>query len=322
MSNSSVFDPTVFDPKNVDEETAGLNAAIEKAMAAAPPMQTLKPQEIRDQRESGESIWGPIVRLDEAQDRMIPGPGGDIRVRVFIPETINGVYLYIHGGGFMLMRADYFDQALSDISKTCRVAVVSVDYRLAPEDPYPAGSDDCEAAALWLVEKAKSEFGTENLLIGGESAGGNLSVATLLRLRDRHGFTGFRGANLGFGIYDLSGAPSARNWGERNLILSKDVMDWFNENYVSAEKMRDPDVSPLYAGLADMPPALFTVGTEDPLLDDSLFMHARWMAAGNEAELAVYPGGAHGFTAFPIAIAQQAKERVYEFMIRTVKAAN
>ena len=76
----------------------------------------------------------------------------------------------------------------------------------------------------------------------------------------------------------------------------------------------DPDVSPLHAHLHDMPPALFTVGTYDPLLDDSLFMHARWLAAGNESELAVYPGGPHGFDAAPIPIGQQARERVRAFI--------
>ncbi len=86
-----------------------------------------------------------------------------------------------------------------------RPAVLSVDHRLAPEHPFPAGPDDCEAAARWLVDRAEAEFGTARLLIGGESAGAHLSVLTLLRLRDRHGITGtFRAAHLTFGPYDLS----------------------------------------------------------------------------------------------------------------------
>jgi acetyl esterase/lipase len=103
-------------------------------------------------------------------------------------------------------------------------------------------------------------------------------------------------------------------WGERNLILSTPIMEWFNHEYVPAERRRDPDVSPLYADLARMPSALFTVGTLDPLLDDSLFMHARWIAAGNRAELAIYPGGVHAFTAFPLALGRRANERICEFI--------
>ena len=91
-------------------------------------------------------------------------------------------------------------------------------------------------------------------------------------------------------------------------------MEWFNENYVPREQWRDPYVSPLYADLQGMPKALFTVGTLDPLLDDSLFMASRWTAAGNEAELAVYPGGIHAFNAFPIPLAGKANNRIIDFI--------
>ena len=140
-----------------------------------------------------------------------------------------------------------------------------------------------EAAALWLVKQAKKEFGTDRLLIGGESAGSNLAVDALIRLRDRHGFTGFAAANLPYGWFDLSDTPSVRRWGERELILSARTMSWFSDYYVSGAQRREPEVSTLYASLHDLPPALFTAGTLDPLLDDSLFMYTRWIAAGNAA---------------------------------------
>jgi acetyl esterase/lipase len=127
-------------------------------------------------------------------------------------------------------------------------------------------------------------------------------------LRDRHGLRPFAAADLVFGVYDVDGTPSVRNWGERVLVLSRPIMQWFGDHFVPAELRKDPDVSPIYADLSGMPPALFTVGTMDPLIDDTLFMHARWVGAGNEAELGVYPGGSHGFTGFPIGIGKKARD--------------
>ena len=313
-----IIDPKVFDPAAIDSETADFNERLEKEMSAMPPLYKFEPQVIRDARAAGYSVFGPVKHLDEARDRRIPGPAGDIALRVFVPDKAAGVYLHIHGGGFVLGRADQQDEFLAQISKACQVAVVSVDYRLAPEHTYPAAPDDCEAAALWLVENSLKEFGCNTLLIGGESAGANLSVATLLRMRDRHDFRGFGGAVLTYGGYDMSMTPSVRRWGERYLILTTKIIEWFHGNYVPAAKHTDPDVSPLYADLSELPPALFTIGTQDPLLDDSLFMYMRWLAAGNKAELTVYPGGIHAFNFFPIKLAEKANTRINDFIIGAV----
>ncbi|MFQ5771711.1 MAG: alpha/beta hydrolase [bacterium] len=318
MSDMSIIDPQLFDPAAIDPETAVFNARIEKELSNQPLLYTFEPQTIRDARAAGHSIFGPIKRLDEARDRVVAGPAGDIPIRVFMPKEIKGIYMHIHGGGFMLGTADQHDELLDGISKSCQVAVVSVGYRLAPENPYPAAPDDCEAVAVWLAENSSSEFGSNKLVIGGESAGANLSVVTLLRMRDRHDFTQFSGAILTYGGYDLSMTPSARQWGERYLILTTKIIEWFHENYAPAEKFLDPDVSPLYADLSRMPPALFTVGTLDPLLDDSLFMHKRWQAVGKTSELAVYPGGIHAFNFFPIGLAHKANARINEFITRAV----
>lgn len=309
-----VPDPAMFRPAAVDAETAKFNDAIERLIATQPPINEMPPQVIRDARESGASIFGAVVRVDWATERRIRGPGGEITMRQFVPETVNGVYLHIHGGGFMLGRAHHQDLRLAALATQCQVAVLSVDYRLAPEYPYPAAPDDCEAAAVWLAAQARREFGTERLLIGGESAGANLAAVVLLRMRDRHRFTGFSGAVLTFGVFDIAMTPSARRWGGRNLIINTPIMQWFSDHYVPAERRRDPDVSPLYADLCEMPPAIFSVGTLDPLLDDTLFMHARWVAAGNRAELHVYPGAIHGFIAFPLEIARRATERIDQFV--------
>lgn len=311
-----LIDPRVFDPANIDPETAQLNLAIEKTLSAAPPICRYRPADIRAARAAGNSIWGPIRHAAGARDRMIAGPAGEIRLRVLVPDKVEAVYLHMHGGGFMLGQADHFDVMLDNIAQSCNVAVVSVDYRLAPENPYPAGPDDCEAAALWLTENCLAEFGSQKLLIGGESAGANLATVTLLRMRDRHSFSEFCGAVLNYGVYDLSMTPSARNWGERNLILNSEIIRWFNQNYVPAGNYREPGISPLFADLRAMPAALLTVGTLDPLIDDSLFMHQRWLAAGNPAELAIYPGGMHAFDAFPIRLARKAHTRIREFILK------
>jgi len=263
------------------------------------------------------------VRLPHAETRTIRGPGGELPLRILRPKgEVRGVYLHFHGGGMALGSEDMMDPALDALANAAGAVVVSVGYRLAPEHPYPAGPDDCEAAALWLIEHARRELGSERLVIGGESAGAQLSAITLLRLRDRHGATPFRAANLVYGCYDLTLTPSVRNWGERYLILSTPIVEWFAPMWVPDRARRaDPDVSPLRADLRGLPPALFSVGTLDPLLDDSLFMAARWTAAGNRAELAVFPGGVHGFNLFPLPIAKELNRRCHAFVAEALSGA-
>ena len=99
-------------------------------------------------------------------------------------------------------------------------------------------------------------------------------------------------------------------------MLNTPITEYFVRSFAPSDRLEDPDVSPIFADLAGLPPALFTVGTEDPLFDDTQMMFDRWRAAGNQAELAVYPGGAHGFDAFPIALAEEALTRMYAFLER------
>lgn len=307
------LDPALFAPAAVAAETHAANARIGEVLAAAPGIWEAPPAATRAARAEGRGWQGPIVRLEQARVRSIPGPGGEVPVRVFVPEQVRGVHLYIHGGGWVLGGADQQDQALWDLATAAQCAVVSVEYRLAPEHPYPAAPDDCEAVALWLARHAQRELGSARITIGGGSAGAHLAAVTLLRMRDRHGFTDFAGADLVFGVYDCEETPSLRA-GANALLLPRPAMRWFIDCFVPPALRGDPDVSPLRANLHEMPPALFTVGTLDPLLDDSLFMHQRWIAAGNQAELAVYPGGIHGFVAMPTAIGAAARARSQEFI--------
>ncbi len=246
-----------------------------------------------------------VLRSDKAVDRTIDGPAGPLRLREFRPENIDGAMLHIHGGAWMLGEPELTDLLNEALSENLHLAIVSVDYRLAPEHPYPAGPDDCEAAALWLIEHAAEEYGTDRLLIGGESAGAHLSAVTLLRLRDRHQLARrFCGTNLVFGPFDLGHLPSARGIGTGpDLdVLDADDMRFMADQFapnLTADQRRAPDLSPLYADLQGMVPAIFTVGTADHLLDDTLLFADRWFLAGNTAELLVYPDAPHGCIAIP-----------------------
>jgi acetyl esterase/lipase len=305
---------------DVAEQTRAFNQTLAETLAALPaPYEVDDPPASRAARARGEGPFPAPARLEEGEDQAITGRAGQIPLRVFTPPVVHGVYLHIHGGGWTLGSAAGQDVQLWRLARTAEVAVVSVDYRLSPEHPYPAAPDDCEDAARWLVDNAEREFGTDRLTIGGESAGAHLSVVTLLRLGAQA--AAFRAAQLSFGAYDLSMTPSQRQWGEFNLVLSGPIMAWFYEQFVpgtSPEERRDPDISPLYADLAGLPPARFVVGTQDPLLDDTLFMASRWEAAGNGTTLEVVAEAAHGFLQFPLEITERELAAQEEYLAKAV----
>jgi acetyl esterase len=316
----------VVEDEGVLAEIRAFNAELERTLSEGPPMETLPIEVVRQARRDGEDIFPPPVYLNaRARDLSIPGRGGDIGLRVIAPEGREavGAYLSIHGGGWALGAADLQDPPSAELADNTGLTVVSVDYRLAPEHPYPAGPDDCEDAALWLLQGGFDELGVPPVAtIGGDSAGGHLAAVTLLRLRDRHGIAGaFAAANFIYGVFDLSLTPSLRLWGDRPLILTTPVMEHFFAMYlpgVEREERRDPDISPLYADLADMPPALFSVGTLDPLLDDTLLMEARWRAAGATTELAVHTEAIHAYNAFPLKLTAASRAQQYGFLTAAI----
>jgi acetyl esterase len=224
-------------------------------------------------------------------------------VRVFRPQDRpRGVYLHLPGGGFYLGSAPQDDERNQRLADALGIAVVAVDYRLAPEDPWPAAPDDAETAARWLIEHAEERFGTTRLAIGGFSAGATLATTTLFRLRD-HPFTG---AVLQFGTYDLSGlTPAGR------LIAD----EYFIEAYAGrAPDRTNPDISPVYGDLRGLPPLLVVVGALDVLLEDNLAMAARVVAAGGQVDLRVYPEAQHGFTNRSTTIARQARHDIERWL--------
>lgn len=282
-------------------------------MALAPAASDIS--SIRKAFASGELGIPVSPKSPRAEVTKISGPGGEIALRILSPEPskVQGVYLHIHGGGWMVGTNDMWDGQLERLGLEAGLVCVSVEYRLAPEHVFPAAVDDCFAAALWLIENAQIRWGSDRLMIGGESAGAHLAVTTLLRLRDVGKQGAFAAASLMYGCYDLTSTPSARAALD-TPILNREAIENFAANFGGGMDLRDPSISPLYADLSEMPAALFSVGTHDPLLDDSMFMYMRWLAAGNEAELAVYPGGLHGFDALGGELADAGRLRASKFL--------
>jgi acetyl esterase/lipase len=306
----------LYDPA-LDAHTEELRAFNAQLAASAPtaPADLSTPEGLARARDLDALMGGLFRRV--ASDRAITRtvPGTSIGLRVLTPDAAEptGLYIDIHGGGFFIGDPSMGDPLNAAIADAANAVVVSIDYRLAPEHTYPAAPDDCETATCWILEHAAREWGVRRFAIGGASAGGNLVAVTLQRLRDRHDAASqFSAANMQFGVYDLSGTPSQIDLGRvafRDLYLPT----------IPAAQRKVADISPLYGDLRGMPPALFTVGTLDYLYDDSLFMAARWHAAGNETELAVYPESVHGFTAFPAEMARIATRRIVDFIAGRIR---
>jgi len=322
--SSNPFDPARFDLRNTSPELRAGVAAFE-AMRIPMLDHVLTHEEAVALRRAGMIPGMPTPPPPKRKPvvRTIQGPAGRLELRCFQPGSgrPRATMLHIHGGGWFTGSADMMDVALEARADALGVAIASVEYRLAPEHPYPAAPDDCEAAAAWLAKNARAELGAELALVGGESAGGHLSAVTAVRMRDRHGFR-FAGANLVYGAYDLGGVPSHRQFDGRNLLLDGPSLDVAIRMFVpDASRRRDPDVSPLHANLAGLGPALFTVGTLDPLRDHTLFLYAEWIAQGSPAEIQIFPGGTHGFDMFACPEQQQAHAAIDAFLARCLDAA-
>jgi acetyl esterase len=257
----------------------------------------------------------PTADGPPAEEVLAEAGGRQVPVRITNPraESPRGVYLEIHGGGFYMSRAERSDFRNRQIADAAGVAVVSVDYRLAPENPWPAAPDDCEAAALWLLDQAEARFGTSRLAIGGGSAGANLAMTTLLRLREGDLLGPFVSASLLYGAFDLSlQTPAARQFAD----------EYYLQAYLPGIDDRTiPDISPLYGDLHGLPPALLTVGALDPVFEDTLLMAMRLAAAGGDVDLRVYPESPHGFTGLPTAMARAANEDIDSWLGERFAAA-
>jgi acetyl esterase len=238
----------------------------------------------------------PVRELASVTDEVIEG----VPVRVYRHATPGpGVLIYIHGGAFALGSVNFMDNFARELAYTSGTTVVSVEYRLAPEDPYPAGLDDCDRVTRWII-KHGSDLGAAPgaTIISGESAGGNLSTAVCLRLRDA-GVPGPIGQLL---IYPgLSGGetfPSKIAFD--GLIISRESSAAHWAAYSAGRDLsRDPYAVPLSAPtLAGLPPALVLLAGCDPLVDEGRAYLRRLRDDGVEAEEVCFAGQPHGFMNF------------------------
>ncbi len=169
MTGTRPFDPALFRDAAIDRETASLNTQLIELLTGQPEWWITGAQEARAAGRRGEGPFPAPVFSDRARIITITGKDGHlIPLRVISPAQPRGIYLHLHGGGWVLGGADMQDPMLERVADNTGQAVVAVEYRLAPEHPYPAGPDDCEEAAVWLVQNGKKEFGTDALTIGGE----------------------------------------------------------------------------------------------------------------------------------------------------------
>jgi acetyl esterase/lipase len=307
------IDAQTFDPGQISPAVRDFNKVLVTGLTGAGWV--FPPPSAPALREAlGASAPAPYV---SPAGRTVSVPAGDhdIPVRIIPAAAPATVFVHVHGGGFVIGSAAGQDAALERIAASTGMTVASIDYRLAPEHPYPAGLDDCETVTRWLIEHAAAELGSGRLLIGGESAGANLALCTALRVvRDQPG--ALAGAALYYGNYDLTMTPSQRQAGS-GVLITTGSLEWFYDQYVpDASKRDDPDISPLYADLHGLPPVILAVGTADSLIDDTTFLFSRLLAAGVDTELVVVPGGEHAFDMAPVPQCQEAVAAVDAFLAK------
>jgi len=299
MSDDTVLDEGVLDPRAVEWFQAN--------PFAAEPFSDFSPEMLALAR--GPVGAPPTHDIAKVTDDVVDG----IPVRIYQHEAPPaGLVVYFHGGGHCIGSIGLMDNLARELAHRANAVVLSVEYRLAPEHPYPAGLDDCETVARWALANA-SRLGvpSRGVVVAGESAGGNLAAAVALRLRGTAEVP-LAGQVLMYpGVDGNSTAYPSREEFE-GIVLSRATSDAFWERYTGGRDLsRDPFAAPLHAeSLADLPPAIIVLGGCDPLRDEGRAYAARLRGDGVAIEEMCCAGQPHGFINFQLPAAQDAFERI------------
>ena len=265
----------------------------------AQPLSSMPVADARRAMDALASLRVDPAPVRSAVDRRVPGPAGEVPVRIYTPNAPAPLPLlvYFHGGGWVLGGLDTHDGTCRELANGTGCVVVSVDYRLAPEHKFPAAAEDCYAVTQWAAAHA-AELGADakRLAVGGDSAGGNLAAVVAQIARDRGG------PPIVFQllIYPVIAAafdtPSYRDNAEGYLLTAGDMRWFWNHYLASSADAADPYAAPLGAlTLAGLPPALVITAEFDPLRDEGELYAHRLEEAGVPARLTRYDGMIHGF---------------------------
>lgn len=273
------------------------------AASGLPPVETLTPREARLQMEAGSLMLGRLPEVGRAEDLTAPGPAGPVRLRLTAPApaTTGGgplpALVYLHGGGWVTGSLFSHGHLCRALALTAGLAVVAVDYRLAPEHPFPAPLDDAEAATRWVVDQAAAlGIDPARVSIGGDSAGGALAAAVARRLRDQGG-PPLAAQLLVYPATDADfDTPSYLAFAE-GYMLTRAAMIWYWDQYLPDPARRaDPDAAPLRADRFEgLPPAVVITAEYDPLRDEGEAYARRLADASVTTRLLRYDGMIHGF---------------------------
>jgi acetyl esterase len=293
----------------VDPSIAAVLAMLESA--GVPPMYAGTPEAGRASflaLTAGARTPEQLVPVASSEDGTVPGAAGDLRARVYRPEG-DGPFptvVFFHGGGWVIGDLDTHDNQARSVCRGARAVVISVDYRLAPEHPFPAAADDAVAAARYVAAHLGEFGGDDRLAVAGDSAGGNLAAVAAQQLHADG--TPVAAQFLIYPAVDSAGEYPSRVENAKGYFLEQPTMDWFYGHYADAwEDAADPRLSPLHADLTGLAPALVVTAEFDPLRDEGEAYAEKLRAAGVRVEQQRYDGMIHGFFDMgPISPAAQA----------------
>jgi acetyl esterase len=278
------------------------------AAANRPAWISLSPQDARAQYLSlRPGAQGPRPEAAIVTDRTIPGPGGDLPVRLYRPKAADAnaklpCLVYAHGGGWVFGNLDSHDVLCAQLAIEAGIVVAAIDYRLAPETRFPGAFDDCVAGLKWVAANGAS-IGVDpsRLAVGGDSAGGNLAAAVALWARDNNG-PKLKLQVLAYPVTDVVARTESYRLFNDGYGLNAPTMEWFFDHYVPAKDQRgDWRVSPMRAAsLRGLAPALVVTAGYDPLRDEGRAYAWRLQQEGTLADLVEFGGMLHGFLSAPV----------------------